>query len=50
LPDRVIDIRGEDHGIGIKNVTMNEAHFAGHFPDKTPARFYSLRRNPSRPS
>jgi hypothetical protein len=50
LADRVIDIRGEDHGIGIKNVTMNEAHFAGHFPDKTPARFYSLRRNPSRPS
>jgi 3-hydroxyacyl-[acyl-carrier-protein] dehydratase len=33
LIDRVIDIRGEDHGIGIKNVTMNEAHFAGHFPD-----------------
>jgi hypothetical protein len=28
LIDRVIDIRGEDHGIGIKNVTMNEAHFA----------------------
>jgi 3-hydroxyacyl-[acyl-carrier-protein] dehydratase len=26
LIDRVIDIRGEDHGIGIKNVTMNEAH------------------------
>jgi 3-hydroxyacyl-[acyl-carrier-protein] dehydratase len=33
LIDRVIDIRGEDHGLGIKNVTMNEAHFAGHFPD-----------------
>jgi 3-hydroxyacyl-[acyl-carrier-protein] dehydratase len=33
LIDRVIDIRGEDHGIGIKNLTMNEAHFAGHFPD-----------------
>ena len=33
LIDRVIDIRGEDHGIGIKSVTMNEAHFAGHFPD-----------------
>ena len=32
LIDRVIDIRGEDHGIGIKNVTMNEAHFAGHSP------------------
>ena len=24
LIDRVIDIRGEDHGIGIKNLTMNE--------------------------
>src|SRR5262249_126983 len=33
LIDRVTDIRGEDHGIGIKNVTMNEPHFAGHFPD-----------------
>jgi 3-hydroxyacyl-[acyl-carrier-protein] dehydratase len=33
LIDRVIDIRGEDHGIGIKTVTMNEAHLAGHFPD-----------------
>ena len=33
LIDRVIDIRGEDHGIGIKNVTVNEPYFAGHFPD-----------------
>jgi 3-hydroxyacyl-[acyl-carrier-protein] dehydratase len=33
LIDRVIDIRGDEHGIGIKNVTINEAHFAGHFPD-----------------
>ena len=31
--DRVIDIRGDDHGIGIKNVTINEPHFTGHFPD-----------------
>ena len=30
--DRVIDIRGDDHGIGIKNVTINEPHFQGHFP------------------
>jgi 3-hydroxyacyl-[acyl-carrier-protein] dehydratase len=29
LIDRVIDIRGEDHGIGIKNVTRNELQF-GH--------------------
>jgi 3-hydroxyacyl-[acyl-carrier-protein] dehydratase len=31
--DRVIDIQGDDHGIGIKNVTINEPHFQGHFPD-----------------
>jgi 3-hydroxyacyl-[acyl-carrier-protein] dehydratase len=30
--DRVIDIRGDEHGIGIKNVTINEPHFQGHFP------------------
>src|ERR1700750_795207 len=29
---RVIDIRGDEHGIGIKNVTINEPHFQGHFP------------------
>src|SRR5215472_16152202 len=31
--DRIIDICGEDHGIGIKNVTFNEPQFLGHFPD-----------------
>ncbi len=31
--DRIIDIRGEEHGIGIKNVTINEPQFLGHFPD-----------------
>jgi 3-hydroxyacyl-[acyl-carrier-protein] dehydratase len=31
--DRIIDIRGEEHGIGIKNVTFNEPHFLGHFPE-----------------
>jgi 3-hydroxyacyl-[acyl-carrier-protein] dehydratase len=30
--DRVIDIRGDESGTGIKNVTMNEPHFQGHFP------------------
>ena len=30
--DRVIGIRGDEHGIGIKNVTFNEPHFQGHFP------------------
>ena len=32
MVDRVIDIRGDDSGIGIKNVTINEPHFQGHFP------------------
>ncbi|MFN3656387.1 MAG: 3-hydroxyacyl-ACP dehydratase FabZ [Pseudolabrys sp.] len=31
--DRVIDIRGDEFGIGIKNVTVNEPHFQGHFPE-----------------
>jgi 3-hydroxyacyl-[acyl-carrier-protein] dehydratase len=31
--DRIIDIRGEEHGVGIKNVTINEPHFVGHFPE-----------------
>ena len=33
MVDRVIDIRGDEQGIGIKNVTFNEPHFQGHFPD-----------------
>ena len=33
MVDRVVDIRGDDHGIGIKNVTFNEPQFQGHFPD-----------------
>ena len=33
LVDRVTDIRGDEHGIGIKNVTINEPHFMGHFPN-----------------
>jgi len=32
MVDRVIDIRGDEHGIGIKNVTFNEPCFQGHFP------------------
>jgi len=31
--DRIVDIQGEDHAIGIKNVTVNEPQFMGHFPD-----------------
>ncbi len=30
--DRIVDIRGEEHGVGIKNVTVNEPQFQGHFP------------------
>ena len=33
LVDRVIDIRGDEHGVGIKHVTMNEPQFVGHFPE-----------------
>jgi 3-hydroxyacyl-[acyl-carrier-protein] dehydratase len=33
MVDRIVDMRGDEHGIGIKNVTVNEPHFQGHFPD-----------------
>ena len=33
MVDRVIDMRGDEHAIGIKNVTFNEPQFMGHFPD-----------------
>ena len=32
LVDRVVDIDGTAKGVGIKNVTMNEPQFTGHFP------------------
>ena len=32
LVDKVVDIDGTASAIGIKNVTMNEPHFQGHFP------------------
>ncbi len=32
MVDRVIEIRGDQSGIGIKNVTINEPQFQGHFP------------------
>ena len=32
LVDRIIDIDGDNSAIGIKNVTVNEPYFAGHFP------------------
>jgi len=34
LVDKVIDIDGIKSATGIKNVTMNEPHFQGHFPSK----------------
>ena len=34
LIDRVIKIRTDYSGIGIKNVTFNEPPFQGHFPDR----------------
>jgi 3-hydroxyacyl-[acyl-carrier-protein] dehydratase len=33
LVDRVVGIRGDEFGIGIKNVTVNEPQFTGHFPE-----------------
>lgn len=32
LVDRVIDIDGTTSAVGLKNVSMNEPHFQGHFP------------------
>ena len=33
MVDRIKDIDGDNFAIGIKNVSANEPHFAGHFPD-----------------
>jgi 3-hydroxyacyl-[acyl-carrier-protein] dehydratase len=33
LVDRIIEIDEDNSAIGIKNVTINEPHFQGHFPD-----------------
>jgi len=32
MVDKIVGIRGDDFGIGIKNVTINEPQFMGHFP------------------
>ena len=32
LVDKVVEIDGFQSALGIKNVTMNEPHFQGHFP------------------
>src|ERR1700691_6588022 len=34
LIDRVINIRSDYSGVGIKNVTINEPPFQGHFPER----------------
>lgn len=34
LVDKVIDIDADRSAIGIKNVTSNEPHFEGHFPEE----------------
>jgi 3-hydroxyacyl-[acyl-carrier-protein] dehydratase len=34
LIDRIVDVDGDNSAIGIKNVTINEPHFQGHFPDQ----------------
>jgi 3-hydroxyacyl-[acyl-carrier-protein] dehydratase len=34
LVDRIVDIDGDQSAVGIKNVTVNEPHFQGHFPEK----------------
>ena len=32
LVDRIVDIDEDNSAVGIKNVTVNEPHFQGHFP------------------
>ncbi len=34
LVDRIIDIQGDVSCVGIKNVTINEPQFQGHFPER----------------
>ena len=34
MVDRIIEARGDEFGIGIKNVTVNEPQFQGHFPER----------------
>jgi 3-hydroxyacyl-[acyl-carrier-protein] dehydratase len=32
MVDRIINMRGDESAVGIKNVTINEPQFQGHFP------------------
>ena len=34
MVDRVVDMIADDSAVGIKNVTINEPHFQGHFPQR----------------
>ena len=34
LVDKVIKVKRDESAIGIKNVTINENHFQGHFPKR----------------
>lgn len=34
LIDRIVDIKGDESCTGIKNVSINEPQFQGHFPDR----------------
>lgn len=34
LVDRIVEMRGDESCIGIKNVTANEPQFMGHFPER----------------
>jgi 3-hydroxyacyl-[acyl-carrier-protein] dehydratase len=33
MVDRIVNLRADDSAIGIKNVTVNEPQFLGHFPN-----------------
>ncbi|HTR13956.1 MAG TPA: 3-hydroxyacyl-ACP dehydratase FabZ [Roseiarcus sp.] len=34
LVDRIVEARADEYGVGVKNVTVNEPHFQGHFPGR----------------
>ena len=34
LVDLIVDVRGDEYGVGIKNVSFNEPQFQGHFPER----------------
>lgn len=34
MVDRIVDIKGDESAVGVKNVTINEPQFQGHFPNR----------------